>query len=322
MPKVPLARLKVALLQGGDSDERAISFLSGKEVQKALRGRCRSVTVYDPKKDLHRLVRDVLAKKVDVAFLALHGRGGEDGAIQGLLELLHIPFTGSGTLGCAVAMDKAMSKRVFQQQNIPTPRWCVVTEDGFRDLPWKRLEKRILQRVGKEIVVKPLSSGSSVGVKVRPKRSEWKMVIKQALRYGQQCLVEAYVEGREFTVAVLERDKRAEALPVVEIRTNRSFFDYKAKYTPGASEEICPAELTPKQRKEAQKLAVEAHKALVCRQYSRTDILLGPRGWTVLETNVLPGLTAGSLFPKAAKAAEISFPALIEYLLIDAYGRG
>ena len=322
MARPLLSDLKVALLMGGDSDEREISLLSGREVKKALAGRCRRLTVFDPKKDLVRLTKAAVHGDFDVAFLALHGPGGEDGKIQGLLDLAGLPYTGSSTAACALAMDKAMSKRVFHQQEIPTPRWCVVTEEAFHGLPWKQLEKRILHRVGKKIVVKPLSSGSSVGVMVLPKRGEWKTAVKQALRYGQQCLVEAFVEGREFTVAVLEREGKAETLPVIEIRTKRAFFDYKAKYTAGASEEICPAPLSPKQSRQAQALGLAAHKALVCRQYSRTDMMLGKTGWRVLETNVLPGLTAGSLFPKASVTAGIPFAKLIEHLVLDAYRYG
>ena len=322
MARRMLSDLKVALLMGGDSDEREISLLSGREVKRALAGCCRRLSVFDPKKDLVRLTQAAVRHEFDVAFLALHGAGGEDGKIQGLLDLAGLPYTGSSSVACAFAMDKAMSKRVFQQQGIPTPRWCVLTEDAFRDLPWKQIEKRILSRVGKKIVVKPLSSGSSVGVRVLPKRGEWKTAVKQALRYGQQCLVEAYVEGREFTVSVLERDGKAAALPVVEIRTKRAFFDYKAKYTAGASEEICPAPLSATLTRQAQALGLAAHKALVCRQYSRSDLILGKTGWGVLETNVLPGLTAGSLFPKASVAAGLPFAKLIEHLVLDAYRYG
>lgn len=322
MARRMLSDLKVALLMGGDSDEREISLRSGREVERVLAGRCKRLTVFDPKKDLVRMTQAAVRGDFDVAFLALHGPGGEDGKIQGLLDLAGLPYTGSSSAACALAMDKAMSKRIFQREEIPTPRWCVMTREDLAELPWKQLEKKILNQIGKKIVVKPCTNGSSVGISVNPKRNTWKSAVKKSLRYDRQCLVEAYVTGREFTVAVLERGGKAEALPLIEIRTRRAFFDYTAKYTAGASEELCPAPVSPALTRQAQALGLAAHKALGCRQYSRTDLMLGQTGWGVLETNILPGLTAGSLFPKASAVAGLPFAKLIEHLILDAHGYG
>lgn len=305
--------IRVAVLLGGVSSEREVSRRTGRMVMRFLPTRFRA-KAYDPAKDLSRLVRDCQGKKIDVAFNALHGKGGEDGSIQGLLDLLGIPYTGSGVLASALAMDKDAAKRLFTVARIPTPPWILVTRDS-----WKTSRRKLLttirRRLGTRVVVKPNRSGSSVGMTVKPSQRELPRAIMKALREdGSACLVEPLIKGRELTVGVLGVAK-PQALPVIEIRTRRKFFDYRAKYDDATTQEIVPAPIPPRIARRAQALAIACHIALGCRGYSRTDMIWHGRGIDVLEINTLPGLTSASLLPKAAQAAGIEFTSLLERLI-------
>lgn len=243
------------------------------------------------------------AGPVDVVVLALHGTWGEDGRIQGLLDTLGIPYTGSGVLASALAMDKVMAKRVLASEGIDVPRGVAVTSAAGEDLEQAR-------SIGLPVFVKPVASGSSVGAAIVNTAEQLAPAITDALRYDDRALVEELVGGTELTVAVIGNDDLV-PLPVVEIVTRRDFFDYTAKYSAGESEEIVPARIPEDVARRAQEIALRAHKALGCRGMSRTDLMWSADRMVTLEVNTIPGMTANSLLPKAARAAGIQFGDLI-----------
>ena len=297
--------IRVAVLLGGISNEREISLKSGRKIFAQLDRKKYRVTAYDTKTQLMRLIKHVKAGKIDVVFNGLHGKGGEDGSMQGLLDLLGVKYTGSGVLASALALDKAKTKAIYREYGIPTPPSLMVETADL---------KRIKARLGKRIVIKPNADGSSVGVTVNPPQSKWKKLIEARIKKEGSCLVEAFREGRELTVGVLG-DK---VLPVIEIIPKNAFFDFEAKYTPGMSDELCPAPIPMKITKQAQALGLKAHLALGCAGYSRTDMIWTRHGLEVLETNTLPGMTATSLLPLAAKTEGISFPKLLDAIIREA----
>ncbi len=291
---------KIALLRGGQSAEREVSLKSGQAVEKALLARGYRVECFDPPKDLARLAKR--APEFDLAFIVLHGPGGEDGTIQGFLEALGLPYQGAGVLGSALAMDKALSKLLYREAGLPVPRAVEL----------KRKET-ILPPLPLPVVIKPVSQGSSVGMSIVEKEEDFAQALEQAFQYEERVLVEEYLQGRELTVGILGE----EALPVVEIIPGEKhrFFDYEAKYTPGATKEICPAQIPPEIAQKAQEYALRAHKALRLRHYSRTDFIYAQGEVFVLETNTIPGMTETSLLPLAAKVAGYSFEDLVERLV-------
>ena len=254
-------------------------------------------------------------KGIDVAFLALHGKYGEDGTIQGFLELTGTPYTGSGVLASALAMDKVMAKRVLAAEGIPVPRGVHLTA---ADLTREGAAAFARANALLPAVVKPSKQGSSVGMSLVDSPPAMETAVRLALQHDDEALVEERVFGTEITVAVLGKVGSAEleALPVVEIVPRRAFFDYQAKYDPAQCEEICPARIGDAATREAQSLAVRAHRALSCRGYSRTDMILGPKGPVVLEVNTLPGMTMNSLLPKAAASAGIPFGELLHRIVL------
>jgi len=251
---------------------------------------------------------------IDVAFLALHGKYGEDGTIQGFLELMGTPYTGSGVLGSALAMDKVMAKRMLAAEGIQVPRGVHITRGDL-----SRESTAMIARARElcPAVVKPSKQGSSVGMSLVDVPEAMDVAVRLALQHDDEALVEERVFGTEITVGVLGKVGSAdlEALPVVEIVPKREFFDYQAKYDPDQCDEICPARISEELARAAQSLAVRAHRALRCRGYSRSDLILGPKGPVVLEVNTLPGMTMNSLLPKAAAAAGISFGELLHRIV-------
>ncbi|HZP95871.1 MAG TPA: D-alanine--D-alanine ligase [Candidatus Limnocylindria bacterium] len=254
---------------------------------------------------------------LDVVLIALHGTWGEDGRIQGLLDTLGIPYTGSGVLASALAMDKVMAKTVLAAAGLDVPRGAVATAAAGAELERARA-------VGLPAFVKPVAGGSSVGAAIVRTPAELAPAIAEALRHDERALVEEYLSGRELTVAVIGNDMPT-PLPVIEIVTKRAFFDYKAKYDSGESEEIVPARIPDAVARRAQALAVQAHHALGCRGMSRTDFVWTGDRMVALEVNTIPGMTANSLLPKAARAAGIPFAdlvtRLVEWALEDARRR-
>jgi len=301
-------KLTVALLAGGISSEREISLQSGQQVYAALDKNKYNVLQYDPKTDLPRLVQD--AAKIDVALIILHGPYGEDGTVQGLLDLLNIPYQGSGVLGSALAMNKLATKRLYEKAGLPVPAY-VVYDRGDRVDP-----EKCAAQIGLPLVVKPVEAGSSVGMSIVKTAAGLQSALEKAGEYGKAVLVEAYIEGIELTGGVVG-NKALEALPLIEIIPNKTyeFFDYEAKYTAGATQEICPARINAELTQKAQSYAKIAHHALFCRGYSRTDMILRDGEIYVLETNTIPGMTATSLLPQAAQKAGMNFSQLLDKLI-------
>ena len=302
---------KVALLAGGTSGEREISISSGKGAKAALEEAGFNVTWIDPanKGDLKRLIEEPF----DVAFLCLHGKMGEDGTVQGMLELLGIPYTCSGVLSSATAMDKAKSKVFYELGGVPTPPSFTLKRDEAFDLD------ELKQTIGVPCVVKPATEGSALGVEIVEDEGHLLDAINTAFGIDSQVLVEMFVAGTEVTVAVIGNDQ-PHALPIIEIVPRGEFYDFDSKYAPGGSQHICPARLDADITALLQDYAARAHRALGCRGVSRSDFIIDANGqpW-ILETNTIPGMTATSLLPDAARAAGMSFPelctVLIEYAL-------
>jgi D-alanine-D-alanine ligase len=317
---MPGEKIRVALLRGGKSAEREVSLKSGAEVLTNLdRSRIAAVE-YDPATELARLVEDAQAGRLDVAFLALHGPLGEDGSIQGLMALLGLPYTGSGLLASAQAMDKAVAKNIFRAAGLPVaPDMTATRDQAFADIA-----REAFQTPGFPLVVKPVSLGSSVGLAIVRNEDELASALAAVFGLGGQALLEKYLPGREFTCAVLDARGGLTALPPIEIipGSGRPFFDYEAKYAPGQSREICPAQASPEIISEVQRLTADAHRALGCRSLSRSDFILSEGQIYLLETNTLPGLTASSLTPKMARAFGLTFTAFLSYLLDSALQRG
>ncbi|MBI9085257.1 MAG: D-alanine--D-alanine ligase [Desulfobacterales bacterium] len=298
----------IALLAGGISAERAVSLSSGQQVYEALDKDRYEIRRYDPKTDLGRLVAE--AATIDAALIILHGPFGEDGTVQGLLDLLGIPYQGAGVLGSALAMNKLASKQLYEKAGIPIPAYAVITKSSNID------GKAALEQLGLPLVVKPLTGGSSIGMSIVRAKGALAGALEKGFEFDDALLLEAYIEGVEITGGVLGNED-PEALPLIEIvpGTDHAFFDYEAKYMPGASEEICPARIDAEMTEKAQDLARRAHQTLFCLGYSRTDMILKGRDLYVLETNTIPGMTATSLFPQAAAVAGYSFTALLDRLI-------
>lgn len=311
-----MRKITVALLSGGVSSEREVSKKSGDQVYDALDKTKYDVIRYDPRSDLLRLVSD--SANIDVALIILHGQYGEDGTVQGLLDLLDIPYQGSGVLGSAVAMNKLASKLLYEKAGLPVPPYMVIKRG---DPVYHETCER---RLGMPLVIKPVSGGSSIGVSIVKSGESFMEAVKTAFSYDDTLLIEAFIKGVEITGAVIGNDK-LEALPIVEIIPDKSFefFDYAAKYTAGATKEICPARIDESLEVKAMEFAKTAHRALFCRGYSRTDMILAGKDIYVLETNTIPGMTATSLLPRAAQTAGISFGRLLEMLIeLGMDGRG
>lgn len=298
----------IALIYGGISSEREVSLNSGKQVYEALDKEKYTVLSYDPRSDIPRLVAD--AGNIDCALIILHGPYGEDGTVQGLLDLLDIPYQGAGVLGSAVAMNKLLSKHLYERAGLSVPPYAVVTRGETLDTD------AVVGRLGLPLVVKPVETGSSVGMAIVRDAAGLAPAVDQALIYGATAMVEGYIRGTEITCGVLGNED-LEALPLIEIipGADHEFFDYTAKYQAGASQEICPARIDEALTRKAQACALTAHKALYCQGYSRTDMILKDGEFHVLETNTIPGMTATSLFPQSAKAAGMSFSQLLDRLI-------
>lgn len=302
-------KLRIALLAGGKSGEREVSLAGARGVMAALDTRKYQVTQYDPATDLGRLTAD--AAQLDVAFILLHGPLGEDGSMQGFLDLLDLPYQGSGVLGSALAMDKNIAKILYRQAGLRVAEWRMAARADMENPASLAAALRF------PLVVKPVRQGSSLGMSIA--RDEQGLVdgLQKAFAYDEEVMVEEFVRGREVTGGVLGNDE-LQALPLVEIIPGEEypFFDYTAKYTPGATREICPAELPATITEKAQAAALAAHRALRLRGYSRTDMIVSEEGEViVIETNTIPGMTPTSLLPQAAAAAGIDFPALLDRLI-------
>lgn len=308
--------LRVGVLMGGWSTERAVSLVSGRKVAEGLRAAGFSTVVLDltaKDKDEKKLAARLRAARMDVAFIALHGGYGENGGLQALLSRLKIPYTGSGSLACGLAMQKACAKLVFEANGIATA-------------PWQALEKRkgANDKRGREVglkpplVVKPADGGSAIGVTIVRKKEQLDRALALAFKTSHWVLVEKFIEGVEVTAGVL----REKALPLIEIVPANEFYDYDAKYTPGRSKHLIPARIPAGAAREARALAVKAGSVLGCRDFYRVDLIVPKKGGPqVLEVNTVPGMTGTSLFPEAAAKAGTPFPKLLKQLVVLALSR-
>lgn len=297
----------VALLCGGTSSERDISLSSGAAAAQALTKAGFPVTMLDPasKEDLGKLLDGDFA----VAFLCMHGKGGEDGTLQGFLETIGLPYTGSGVWASALAMDKTKAKVFYREAGIPTPasQWLRKGFDVDVDA--------IVGELGTHLVVKAASGGSTLGLYIVENVEGLRDALEKAFSLDDDVLVEQFVAGSEYTVSVVGNSDPA-ALPIIQILPANDFYDFESKYAPGGSRHICPAPLTEEQTAAMQAIAEAAHEALGCRGVSRTDFIMDEQGsmWA-LETNTLPGMTATSLLPDAARVMGVSFPELCTQLV-------
>ncbi|MEJ2056936.1 MAG: D-alanine--D-alanine ligase [Desulfofustis sp.] len=300
----------IALLAGGKSGEREVSLSGAAIFEAALDKNKYRVKRYDPASDLARLAQD--SGEIDFAFILLHGLYGEDGSVQGMLDLLDIPYQGSGILGSAVAMDKNLSKQLYRMAGIPVADWHVVS-----DLDERQAEM-MAESMGLPLVIKPVRDGSSLGLTIARTVEEMKKGVELALRNDTRVMVEKYIKGREVTVSVLGNEN-PEAMPVIEIipGDEYEFFDYNAKYLPGASTEVCPAEIDEEQTRMVQEYGVKAHQTLQLQGYSRSDMIIDDNDQTIyiLETNTIPGMTRTSLLPQSAAAHGLDYPMLLERLI-------
>lgn len=292
-----LKKKKIGVLMGGISEEREISLRTGGAVLKALKEKGYDAVGIDVGRDV---AGELKRKKIEVAFLALHGRYGEDGCVQGMLELMSIPYTGSGVQASALAMDKAAAKKVLAFHGISTPPFVVVEE------PVDAVS------LGMPVVIKPASQGSAVGVSIVRKKAELDRALKAAKRLSREVLAERYIRGRELTVAILD----GAALPVIEILPKKGFYDYNAKYTKGMTDFVVPAALEPAVETRVVDESLKSYEILGCSGAARVDVMLDDNSTPfVLEVNTIPGLTELSLFPRAAAAAGLDYPKLVERML-------
>lgn len=304
---------KVGVLFGGRSAEREVSIMSGTGVLNALRARGVDAHPFDPGT---QSLAQLEAARFDRAFIALHGRFGEDGTIQGVLETLRIPYTGSGVQASALAIDKIAAKRIWEYEELPTPAWRPV----HADTDWKR----VVAELGDELIVKPAREGSTLGITkvVTHDRNELALAFEEAAKYDDFVLVEQLIRGRELTCAILGEGKNARALPLIEIRAPAENYDYHHKYFSDDTQYLCPAPLDDALAREVSALCVRAYNALGARGWGRVDVMLhvdarGDRPY-LLELNTAPGMTGHSLVPMAAKAAGIEYEDLVLQILAHA----
>lgn len=302
--------ISVALLAGGKSGEREVSLVSGKAVYEALIEAGFSVTQIDPanKKDLVKLVEG----SFDVAFLALHGKLGEDGTIQGMLEILGVPYTGPGVWSSATAIDKAKTKVVYERVGVPTPKSVLLLS------PDEMSASQVVEEFGTSCVIKAATEGSALGVYLCNSLEEIESALQKVFEIDDKVIIETLIKGDEYTVGVLgTKDPRV--LPVIQIIPINEFYDFESKYAEGGSKHVCPAPLSDDLTKKAQDIALLAHKGLECSGVSRTDLLLDEHGdFWALETNTIPGMTPTSLLPDAAQSIGMSFTELCIGLISDA----
>lgn len=299
---------KIAVLMGGNSEERPISLNSGRAVFNALKSLGADVIAVDIQG--HNIVQ-LTDIEFDIAFIALHGRGGEDGTIQGLLEWMDKPYTGSGVMASALAMDKWRTKKIWKASGLNTPVACLLNNDT----DWNS----VMTELNQSVIVKPVREGSSIGMYKARTVQELKESFQKASQYDTDVLAEAYIEGPEFTVAIVS----GKPMPAIQLKTSHEFYDYEAKYQSSDTEYVLPSGLSPEKEKELQKLSLRAFHLLGCEGWGRVDVMqdISTKEFFLLEVNTNPGMTDHSLVPMAAKASGLSFPALIVEILRDARER-
>ncbi|PHR64784.1 D-alanine--D-alanine ligase [Pseudidiomarina marina] len=294
---------KVAVLYGGHSAEREVSLRSGQAVLAALQAQGINAQGFDP---AEQPLTALVEQQFDRAFIVLHGRGGEDGTIQGALEYLGIPYTGSGVLGCALAMDKVRTKQVWQAAGLPVAPSAVIARG--RAVDWQAL----ITDLGGKVMVKPAQEGSSIGMSPARNAAELEQAVALAHKYDREALVESWLSGPEYTVSILGD----QALPAIRVQSTHEFYDYDAKYQAGDTQYHCPAGLCELEERALEQLAVTAFHAVGGKGWGRIDVMCDHNGnFKLLEANMVPGMTTKSLVPMAAKAVGMSFEQLVKRIL-------
>jgi D-alanine-D-alanine ligase len=311
--------MRVAVLKGGRSLERQVSLRSGARVEDALERLGHEAISIDVGADL---VDRLEASGPEIAFVALHGRDGEDGTVQELLDALAIPYTGSGVSACIRAADKVLAKHAMCDRGIPTPEFFAFSETAFNELGAAQALPAIERRLGFPMVVKPASQGSALGIKFARSPDEVPAALVAAFSYDRKVLLERHISGRDLAVSIIERDGAPHALPIVEaVPTDEDFYDFEARYEIGRTRFVCPAELAEETAADATAIALEVFALLGLSAVGRVDLMLDGDGLQVLEANVIPGLTETSLLPQAAEAAGIDFEQLVQLILDAAIDR-
>jgi D-alanine-D-alanine ligase len=316
-----VAESHICVLYGGRSLERDVSLLTGQRVARSLEARGYGVTALDVDESLVLRLEEL---QPDAVFIAMHGKGGEDGTVQELLEILGLPYTGSGVRASIQAMDKVLTKHILLGEGLPTPPFHAFNDAAFREMGAKDTLEIIARELGLPVVVKPAAQGSALGINFAAESRDLPRAMVSALSFDRKVMLEKYVRGRELAVSLLEREGRLETLPVVEAipRSEHAFYDFESRYTPGETTFVVPAELEPACRSEVEQVALATFQALGCRGFGRVDLILDESGkpW-VLELNTIPGLTETSLMPLAAEAAGMGFDDLVEAVVRTAFVR-
>jgi D-alanine-D-alanine ligase len=311
--------MRIGVLMGGRSLERDVSLRSGRRVSNALSGLGHDVLDLDVDENL---VPTLKVEGLDLVYIALHGKFGEDGTIQELLEILDIPYTGPGVFSSSIGFNKALSKEIFMREGIPTPPFFVLSEATFQEMGAVHSLEAVGEKLGFPLVVKPAAQGSALGVKVASSQDELPEAVRTALHYDHRVIMEKYVNGTEIAASIIGNEE-LEPLPLVEAVPSSGFFDFDSRYTPGLTEYYCPARLDEGATRRATDAALRTHRALGCLNVSRVDIIIDEAGVPqVLELNISPGMTETSLLPMAAEAAGMGFNELVERLIalaIDKY---
>lgn len=306
-----MAKIKLALLSGGVSGEREVSLNTGKQILDSLNPNKYEVFQYDPKTDLGQFIKDAMAKKFKLVLPALHGPFGEDGKLQGLLDMIGMPYVFSNCLASALAMNKEKTKIVAEAAGLTTiPQLIINRLDEYNTAD-------IIAKLSLPIVVKPVELGSSVGITIADGEKHLVKGIKDGFVHDNSLMLEKYIKGRELTVAVIGQGSEVKALPVIEIKPQVSkWFDYKAKYEVGGSEEICPAQIAETVRDQLQESAVKIYRAVGCKDLARADFIWDEdTQYYFLEINTIPGMTATSLAPQAAQVAGMEFGEFLDKLI-------
>lgn len=304
--------LKVVIVYGGFSSEREVSLCSGAAVCDALRrGGYQNVSLFDLNRNN---LSELLATPMDVAFLALHGEGGEDGKIQGALELIGVPYTGSAVEASANCMNKIRTKEILSHAGLPTPRFVTLYRWDCENA-WNQRAEELIERIGLPMVLKAPSQGSSVGVYIVKDSESLISMMKEVFSFGDELLAEEFMEGMELTLPILGNCELT-VLPAIEITSENEFYDYEAKYTQGMCHHILPARISDAVKKEIEEIGQKAYRAMGCRGLARIDFMLNSQGAPmVIEINTLPGMTEMSLFPDSAREAGISFEELTDRIV-------
>lgn len=306
-----LRKKKVGVVMGGESREKEVSLRSGKKVLESLKRQ--GFGAIGLRMNKH-LASELKNNKVEVVFIALHGGLGENGAVQGLLEVLGLPYTGSGVLGSGLAMNKVVAKKIWKHEDIPTPSFCEIDIEETLEM---QVDK-ILKVLKLPVIVKPVSEGSSIGVEIIRKDKKLIPALRKAISEFRDVFVENFIEGKEITIGILGSGENLRALPVLELKSKTGMYDYQAKYTKGLTEFIIPAQIPDGLYRTAQDMALKAHKSLYCHGFSRVDMIAGGKSVWVHDLNTIPGLTEISDLPLQAQADGISYDQLILEILSSA----